>query len=90
MSVTSVRLQPDVERNLDRTASRQRRSKSWLINQALREYMQREASEDKRWQQTLAALDDVVAGRALPAKTVHAWLKSWGTPAESKPPKARR
>lgn len=90
MSVTSVRLQEDVERDLERVAGRQRRSKSWVINQALREYMQREASEDERWRQTLEALDDVAAGRVLPARDVHAWLRSWGTSRETKPPKARR
>jgi predicted transcriptional regulator len=90
MSVTSVRLQPDVEQGLDQTASRQRRSKSWLINQALREYMQRQASEDARWQDTLQALDDAAAGRVVSADNVHAWLKSWGTPTETKPPKAKR
>lgn len=90
MSVTSVRLQPDVEHGLERAASRQRRSKSWLINQALREYMERQSSEDERWQQTLVALDDVAAGRVLPAKSVYAWLNSWGTATESKPPKPGR
>lgn len=90
MSVTSVRLQADVERGLEYVAGRQRRSKSWVINQALREYVQRQASEDERWQQTLEALDDVAAGRVLPAKDVHAWLRSWGTPDEPKAPKGKR
>lgn len=90
MSVTSVRLQADVERSLERAVSQQRRSKSWLINQALREYMQQQATEHERWQQTLEALDDVAAGRVLPAKSVHAWLQSWGTPGEAKPPKVKR
>lgn len=90
MSVTSVRLQADIERDLERIAGRQRRSKSWVINQALREYVQREANEDERWQQTLEALDDVAAGRLLPSRDVHAWLRSWGTPRESRPPKAER
>lgn len=90
MSVTSVRLQADVERDLGRIADRQRRSKSWVINQALREYMQREANEGERWRQTLVALEDVAAGRVLPAKSVYAWLKSWGTPAEIEPPKVKR
>ena len=90
MSITSVRLQEDVKRDLERVADRQRRSKSWVINQAVREYVRREASEDERWRQTLEALDDVAAGRVLPAKDVHAWLRSWGTPKESKPPKVRR
>ncbi len=90
MSITSVRLQEDVKRDLERVADRQRRSKSWVINQALREYVRREASENERWRETLEALDDVAAGRVLPARDVHAWLGSWGTPSESKPPKARR
>lgn len=90
MSVTSVRLQADVERDLGRIADRQRRSKSWIINQALREYAQRQTSEDTRWKQTLAALDDIAAGRVLPASDVHAWLQSWGTSKESRPPKAGR
>lgn len=90
MGVTSVRLQPDVEQNLEHVVARQRRSKSWLINQALREYMQRQSSEEDRWQQTLEALDDVAAGRVLPAKTVHAWLQSWGGLKEPSPPKIKR
>lgn len=89
MSVTSVRLQPDVEKNLERAARRQRRSKSWLINQALREYVARQAGEEERWQQTLDALDDVAEGRVLPAKTVHAWLRTWGSADEPAPPKVR-
>ncbi|TAN06030.1 MAG: ribbon-helix-helix protein, CopG family [Rhodanobacteraceae bacterium] len=87
MSITSVRLQADVERDLKRIADRQRRSKGWVINQALREYVQREASEAERWQQTLEALDDVAAGRVVPAKDVHAWLRSWGTRKEIDPSK---
>ena len=90
MSVTSVRLQADVERDLGRIADRQRRSKSWIINQALREYVQREANEGERWRQTLEALDDVAAGRVIPAATVHGWLQGWGTPGEPKAPKGRR
>lgn len=90
MSATSVRLQADVQRGLEQVANRQRRSKSWVINQALREYMQREAGESERWQHTLDALDAAATGRVLAAKDVDAWLRSWGTPKESRPPKAGR
>lgn len=90
MSITSVRLQADVERGLERVAEHQRRSKSWVINQALREYMQRQANENARWQETIEALDDAAAGRVLPARDVHAWLRGWGSPEESKKPKGRR
>lgn len=90
MGVTSVRLQPEIEHGLDAVARRQRRSKSWLINQALREYMAREASESERWEESLVAMDEVANGEVVSGESVHAWLKSWGSPAEAKAPKARR
>jgi len=90
MTVTSVRLQPDVARGLERAATRQRRSKSWLINQALREYMEREKQDRERWAQTLEALDEVASGRTVPARSVHAWLRSWGSSKEPVPPRGKR
>lgn len=90
MSVTSVRLQADLEQGLERVARSQQRSKGWVINQALREYLEREANADERWQQTLKALDDVASGRIVRAKDVHAWLRTWGTPGESGSPKSGR
>jgi predicted transcriptional regulator len=36
-------------------AGKPRRIKSWLINQALREYMQRQEQEQLRWDETLRA-----------------------------------
>ena len=53
MSVTTVRLQPEVEENLNAMASKLQRSKSWLINQALSEFFERQMLEQSRWQATL-------------------------------------
>jgi predicted transcriptional regulator len=87
MTVTSVRLQPEVEKSLEAMASRLHRSKSWLINQALREYAERQRLEQARWQETLQALEALGAGRVVPAEAVHDWLKSWGNAKELPPPK---
>ena len=50
MSVTTVRLSPEIEQDLETTASKMQRSKSWVISEALREYIARnregEASRD--------------------------------------------
>jgi predicted transcriptional regulator len=86
MSVTTVRLQPEVEQGLEALAGKLQRSKSWLINQALREYMAREAVEQTRWQQTLEALDTVAEGRAVSGENVHAWLRGWGSADEQPAP----
>ena len=88
MGITSVRLQPDLEESLEAVAVRLHRSKSWLINQALREYIAREKQGDARWQETLGALESVRSGRVVSAESVHGWLESWGSPEERSPPKA--
>ena len=79
MSVTSIRLQPDVEAPLEKLAKKLDRSKSYLINQAVKEFIARQAMEDVRWAETLPALESVQAGKTVSGHQVLAWLESWGT-----------
>lgn len=88
MSVTTVRLQPEVESGLEAMAGKLHRSKSWLINQAVREYLERQDLEQARWQETLKAMESVAQGRVVSGEAVHAWLHSWGKEDELPPPKA--
>ncbi len=88
MSTTTVRLQPDVEERLEAMSEKLHRSKSWLINQALREFIRRQEQEQVRWQETLRAMESVAQGKAVSGEAVHAWLRSWGAPDELSPPKA--
>lgn len=90
MSVTTVRLQPEVEEGLEAMADGLRRTKSWVINQALREYIARAAADQSRWQETLAAMESVARGEVLQGEAVHAWLQSWGTDKELPPPVAAK
>jgi predicted transcriptional regulator len=87
MAVTSIRLQPDIEKHLLDAVKRLSRSKNWLINQAIKEYLEREAQELQRWQETLEALDSANQGRVINGDNVHQWLQSWGTDDEQPPPK---
>jgi len=88
MSVTTVRLQPELEENLGAMAEKLNRSKSWLINQALREFFERQEQEQIRWQETLQAMESVAHGRVVSGESVNAWLQSWGSSDELPPPKA--
>ncbi len=90
MSVTSVRLQPEVESGLNALAEKLNRSRNWLVNQAIREFVARQDLEQSRWAETLAAIESVAQGRVLSSEAVHAWLDSWGRPEELPPPKAGR
>jgi len=86
MSVTTVRLQADVEQHLESIASRLHRSKGWVINQALSEYIEKQQLEQERWKQTLQAMESAAQGRVVDASEVHSWLNSWGTESEQDAP----
>lgn len=88
MSVTTVRLQPEIENGLEVAAEKLHRSKSWVINQALKEYLERQEQEQARWQETLKAMESVAQDKVVSSKAVHGWLRSWGTEDELPPPKS--
>lgn len=90
MTVTTVRLQPEVESGLEAMAEKLHRSKNWLVNQAIREFVARQELEQARWNDTLAAMESVAKGKVASGDDVHAWLESWGTPDELPPPKVGR
>lgn len=90
MSVTTVRLQPEVEASLEAMVGRLHRSKSWLINQALREFIDKQAMEQVRWQETLNAMESVARGEVVPAEAVHDWLRTWGSSNELPVPKPNK
>ena len=87
MSVTTVRLQPDVEEGLEVMAGKLHRTRSWLINQAVREVIQRQEQDQARWQETLEAMESVAQGKVVSGEAVHTWLRSWGSSDELPPPK---
>lgn len=88
MSITSVRLQAEVETPLEVLAKRLDRSKNYLINQAVKEYLERQSVEEERWRETLTAIESVKKGKRVEEAKVTAWLESWGQENELEPPSA--
>ncbi len=86
MAVTSVRLAPEIEQKLRTVAGRARRSKSWLINEAVKDYLERLGENERRWAETVEALSSVRAGRVVDGDEMMAWIESWGR-REEKPPR---
>lgn len=87
MGVTTVRLQAEVEQHLEAIANKLHRSKGWVINQALTEYIEKQQLEQERWNQTLEAMESATQGKVVDANEVHAWLNSWGSDKEQDAPK---
>ena len=88
MGVTSIRLSKDVEVPLERLAKKLDRSKNYLVNQAIKEFVLRQSMEELRWADTVEALESVKAGRLVESKEVSEWLKSWGSDSPKSPPEA--
>jgi predicted transcriptional regulator len=86
MGVTSIRLQPDIETPLEELAAKLDRSKNYIINQAIKEFIERQSVEDSRWAETLEALSSIKNGSSIPEADVNAWLESWGSDEELSPP----
>ncbi len=82
MSVTTVRLQADIEREVQAIADKLSRSKGWVIKQALAEYIEKQKLEQQRWHETLQAMESAVQGKVVDGDRVHEWLASWGTEQE--------
>ena len=87
MPVTSVRLSPEIDEKLESVAERARRTKSWLINEAVKDYLDRLGQDELRWQETVGALASVKAGRIVDGDNIMNWLATWGKKAEKKPPR---
>ena len=88
MGVTSIRLSKDVKVPLEQLAKKLDRSKNYLINQAIKEFVLRQSMEEVRWSDTVEALESVKAGRLVESREVSDWLKSWGSDSPKSPPEA--
>ena len=86
MSVTSVRLNSDVIAPLEKLSQRLDRSRNYIINQAIREYLARQSMEEALWNDTLTALTSIGSGHSVPETQVREWLESWGSKDEKTPP----
>ena len=83
MSVTSVRLNDDIAAGLAQVAAHTRRSKSSLINEALRDFLWRVRQDALRDQARAAAFDEVHRVEMVDGSALLKWLSTWGVPSRS-------
>ncbi len=87
MGMTSVRMPDELLVQLEEAANKLRRSKGWIINDAVKEYLAREERKGKMLEETREALADLKAGRIVDGADVMDWLETWGSDTEKAPPK---
>jgi predicted transcriptional regulator len=87
VNTTSFRLDDDLEDKLEATATKLKRTKGWIINEALRRYIEREEQKLRMLEETEEAIADIRAQRIVSGEEVMEWLSTWGTASEGKAPK---
>lgn len=87
MSMTSVRMPDELMARLEQAAADLQRSKGWIINHAVQEFVEREELRQRRLAASRQALAEAEAGEVVDGESVMDWLKSWGSENEQAPPK---
>ena len=90
MGITSVRLKEELNNSLKALAEKKQRSKSWIINEAVAEYVVKCQIEEQKWLDTLQGLESIKKGDVIDGDEVFAWMRSWGTENEVEPPKVKK
>ena len=81
----SVKLDEQLERQLDALAEKTNRSKNYLAEEALKHYINQEEARESEKQEILARWEHYQeTGEAVSNDVVTDWLDSWGT-AQEKP-----
>ncbi len=86
MAMTSVRMPDEMAERLEQLAARLKRAKGWVINEALREYLEQAELRQRMVVDTLEGIEALEAGEIIDGDDVVTWLDSWGTPDELPPP----
>lgn len=86
MLVTNIELQDELEQPLTQLAKKLNQSRNWIINEAVKEFLEHQALEEQRWLDTLPALASVRNGNSVAGEKVESWLASWGTSEEQSAP----
>ncbi|VAW71929.1 hypothetical protein MNBD_GAMMA12-2959 [hydrothermal vent metagenome] len=79
MGMTSVRMPDELLSQLEEAAEKLRRSKGWIINDAVKEYLKRETRKTQMLAETREALADIKAGRVVDGTEIIEWLDTWGS-----------
>ena len=82
----SIRLEPELNNQVTAIADALDRPKSWVIEQAVKDYVAIRKWQIAAIEEGLAAAD---AGDLVDHEDVVAWVRSWGQPDELPQPKSK-
>jgi predicted transcriptional regulator len=82
MPTLTAHVTDELIEEIDAVSQRLDRSRAWVVKEAVREYLERSAEDQKRWDETLEAIEAADRGEVVAADAVLGWVDTWGTPGE--------
>ncbi len=84
---TSIKIDDALKGRVQHLANLRRRSAHWIMREAIAQYVEREEARESFKQEAMASWADYQeTGLHLTGEEVSAWLRTWGTEAETEPP----
>ena len=85
---TSVKIDEELKKRIQRLADLRQRSAHWIMREAIAEYVGREEGRESFKQEALASWKAFQeTGKHLTGNEVRSWLKTWGSEREAAVPK---
>lgn len=84
-STLTIRVDQDTKDRLEAAAARQKRSKAFLVTQAIDEYLRAQEWQEARIREALASVE---RGEGVSHDAVMSWISAWGTDDERTMPTA--
>ncbi len=81
----TIRVDQDTKDRLEAAAKNQKRSKAFLANEAIKEYLGVQEWQEERIREAIASAEQ---GEGVPHKKVMAWVQSWNTDDELPMPRS--
>jgi len=87
-TMVSTRIPEQLGQDLEALAEATRRSKAFLVAEAIEDYVKRQAWLVKSIDEAVKEADE--SGEYVSEEDMSAWLRSWGKPNELRPPRLRK
>lgn len=82
MPTLTAHVSDELIADIDAVSERLDRSRAWVVKEAVREYLARRAEDQKRWNETLDAIEAADRGEVIAADEVLRWVDTWRMPGE--------
>ena len=83
----SIKLADALKERVQHLAASQRRSAHWIMREAIQQYVEREEARESFQQEALASWAEYQrTGRHLTGDETCAWLRGWGSEADTEAP----